>query len=159
LDGAEFTIFLSNEKEGAGHGGFGRAYIATTKVVDKVFLQGLGFSRSKTIDMAAFKFGVWFQVNGMIPWLVFGEALGSAFAKHGGVFTKLSRDKVLQGRLWSISGKGGRVCGLCTDVRWFEVLVQIMLESEPWGGIGGVQGKVRGGGAGFQRANVHCRFD
>jgi hypothetical protein len=63
-------------------------------VVRKVFLQGLGFSRSKAIDVAALKFGVGFQVNGMIPRLVLGKALGSVFAKNGRVFTELGRDKV-----------------------------------------------------------------
>jgi hypothetical protein len=62
-------------------------------VVRKVFLQGLGFSGSKAVDMAALKFGVRFQVNGMIPRLVLGKALGSAFAKNGGVLKELGRDK------------------------------------------------------------------
>jgi hypothetical protein len=51
------------------------------------------------------------------------------------------------------------VCGLSTDMCWFKVFVKVVLESKPRGGIGSIQGKVRGGRAGFQRANVHCRFD
>jgi len=108
------------------------------KVVNKVFLQGLGFGRGKAIYMVAFKFGVRFQINGMIPRLVLGEALGSVFAKNVGVFKELGRNKVLQGRLGSVGSKGGGVCSFCANVRWFEVLVEVMLESKPRGGVGSV---------------------
>jgi hypothetical protein len=42
--------------------------------------------------VAAFELGVRFQINGVVPRLVFGKALGSAFAEYGVIFTELGRN-------------------------------------------------------------------
>ena len=55
-------------------------------------MQRKGFDRSEAVNAAFLHGCVRFQVNGMIPWLMLWESLGSLFAEDRFVYLKLGRD-------------------------------------------------------------------
>jgi hypothetical protein len=128
-------------------------------MVGKVFLEGHSFSRIQGVQVAAFELGVRFKVNGVVPWLVLGESLGSAFAKNSVIFTEFGRDVMQEGGLGRVRGKIRGVRRFSTDSRGWQVLGKLVQEVKIWSGVGSVGWKFRGGGAGFQRTDVHCRFE
>jgi hypothetical protein len=95
----------------------------------------------------------------VVPWLVLGESLGSTFAKDSIIFAKFGGNVVQEGGLGSVRGKVRGVRRFSTYSGWFKVLVKVVLESKIRGGISSVGREFRGGGAGFQRTDVHCRFE
>jgi len=62
------------------------------------------FCGSEAVDTAFLHSSVRFEVNGMVPWLVLGQAFRSLFAKDRAILSKLSRN-VVKMRSFLLDGK------------------------------------------------------
>ena len=71
----EFSVFLSDEKEGAGNRRLGRVDIALFKVVIDVFFEGAILGRGEVIEALLFHDRARLKFYGMIPELVSREAI------------------------------------------------------------------------------------
>ena len=73
------------------------------------------FGEGKTVYAALFHDCVGFEIYGVVPWLMLGEAVRGGFGKNGAVFLELSGD-FEEGRGYrGLISKGGGVRGFCSD--------------------------------------------
>jgi hypothetical protein len=133
--------------------------VTAPEMISDVFLEGQGFRRGQVVQVAAFKLGVGFKIDGVVPRLVLGEPLGSAFAKDSIVFAEFGWDVVQEGGLGRVRGKVRGVRHFSMYLCRWQVLGKLVQEVKVRSGVGSVGWKFRGGGAGFQRTDVHCRFE
>jgi hypothetical protein len=133
--------------------------VTAPEMISDVFLEGQGFRRGQVVQVAAFKLGVGFKIDGVVPRLVLGEPLGSAFAKDSIVFAEFSWDVLQEGGLGRVRGKVHGVRRFSTYLRSWQVLRELMQKVKVRSSEGSVRREFRGGGAGFQRTDIHCRFE